>query len=239
MEESFFSRSELMLGKEAAISLADVRILIVGCGGVGGWCAEALARTGARHLSLVDSDLVAPSNVNRQVMARPSTVGLPKVEALRDHLLEISPEAEVSAHCLRYMPNTPHEPPFDFARYDFVIDAIDSVDAKAALIGNALAAPDTTLFSSMGAALRFDPTAVLHSDFRKVEGDRLARALRMRFKKLNSWPARSFTCVWSTERPYDAARADGCNGSLMQVTAAFGLTLALLVVKSIVNKARA
>lgn len=232
MEETAFSRSCLMLGETGADALARARILIVGCGGVGGWCAEALVRTGAKNLVLVDSDLVAPSNTNRQAMADSTTIGTPKVEALRERLLRISPEAQIAALQMRYEPGAPAEDPFNFSRYSFVIDAIDSIDAKAALIKAAIASPQTTLLSSMGAALKFDPTMVRKGAFSKVEGDAIARALRHRFKE-DGWPVRDFTCVWSSERPHAAARGDGCNGSLMQVTAAFGLALASLVISRV------
>ena len=237
MTESPFSRSELMLGEKASCALSSAQILIVGTGGVGGWCAEALVRTGARRIALVDSDRVAPSNINRQVMARPATLGRPKVEALREHLLAISQEAEVEAHFARYEPDTVLAGAFDFSRYDFVIDAIDSVPSKCALVRNALAEPRVALFSSLGAALKFDPTRVRCSEFGKVAGDALARAMRARFRRDGSWPSRKFSCVWSDEPPHEAARADGCNGSLMQVTAAFGLALASLVVDSVAEGA--
>ena len=152
-------------------------------------------------------------------------------EALRERLLRINPKAQVAAHRVRYEPGVAAEP-FDFAGYAFVIDAIDSLDAKAALIRSALESPQTALFSSMGAALKFDPTRVRSGAFRKVEGDAIARALRRRFRE-GGWPARDFTCVWSDERPHAEARGEGCNGSLMQVTAAFGLVLASLVVKAL------
>lgn len=219
-----------MLGEDGALALARARILVVGCGGVGGWCAETLVRTGAENLVLVDSDSVAPSNVNRQAMADSSTLGMAKVEALRKRLLRINPNAQVAAHRVRYEPGAAE--PFDFARYDFVIDAIDSLDAKAALIRSALESPQTALFSSMGAALKFDPTRVRSGAFRKVEGDAIARALRRRFKE-SGWPTRDFTCVWSDEPPHAEARGESCNGSLMQVTAAFGLVLASLVVRAL------
>ena len=134
--EGIFKRTELLLGAEAMDALARTRVIVFGVGGVGGWCAEALARSGVGHLTLVDSDCVAISNVNRQLMATMKTVGQPKTEALCARLLEINPAADVTVRTERYTPETADT--FDLAQYDYVIDAIDSVDCKAHLIRHAL-----------------------------------------------------------------------------------------------------
>ena len=216
-------------------AVGRLRVLIVGTGGVGGWCAEALVRSGVTRLALVDSDRVAPSNVNRQAMATPATVGELKVEALRRLLLAINPAAEIAAHAVRFTPESACAAPFDFSCYDVVVDAIDSVDCKAALIRAVLATPQTTLFSSMGAARRLDPFRLRHTDFRKVAGDGLARALRQRFKKDGAFPSRPFTCVWSEEPPLETPPENANDaearafGSVITVTAAFGFALASLV----------
>lgn len=228
----YWSRTRKLLGDAHTAALARRRVLIVGTGGVGGWCAEALVRSGIRQLTLVDSDRVAVSNVNRQVMALPATVGELKVEALKRLLLAINPEADIAAYAVRYTPETPAEAPFDFSHYDVVVDAIDSVDCKAALIRAALAVPTVTLYSSMGAARRVDPFRLRHTPFSKVAGDGLARALRQRFKKEGAFPCRPFTCVWSEEPPRESPPDDPdprAFGSLMPVTASFGLALASLV----------
>ena len=231
---AYFSRTRMLLGEERMTALERRRVLIVGVGGVGGWCAMALVRSGLGRLTIVDSDRVAPSNVNRQAMATPATIGELKVEALRRLLLDVNPKAEVSAHAVRYLPDSPSEPPFDFSQYDVVVDAIDSVDCKAALIRNALATPSVRLFSSMGAARRLDPFRLRHTPFSKVAGDGLARALRQRFKRDGAFPCRPFTCVWSEEPPLAAPENPNdaetrAFGSVMPVTAAFGLALASLV----------
>jgi len=234
-QADYFSRTRKLLGDERMAALQRRRVLIVGTGGVGGWCAMALVRSGLTRLTLVDCDRVAPSNVNRQAMATPATVGELKVEALRRLLLEINPEAKIAAHAVRYSPDSPSEPPFDFSQYDVVVDAIDSVDCKAALIRNVLASPTTTLLSSMGAARRLDPFRLRHTEFKKVVGDGLARALRQRFKKDGAFPCRPFTCVWSEEPPIESEEKPNdaevrAFGSVMPVTAAFGLALASLVI---------
>jgi len=198
--------------------LASARVLVVGVGGVGSWCAEALVRTGVGSLTLVDDDLVAESNVNRQCPATANTVGLPKVAVMAKRLREINPEAEIIALVRRY-------PSLDLTGYDIVVDAIDSVDCKARLILDAFAAK-VEIVSSMGAALRLDPTRIRVVRFDKVEGDGLAKALRNRFRQLGEWPGK-FRCVCSSEPPRQALE----RGSLMPVTATFGMALAQEVIR--------
>ena len=221
--EGFFQRTELLLGAEAMRALAKTRVIVVGTGGVGSWCAEALARTAVGHLTLVDSDRVCASNVNRQLMATSATIGEPKVTALARRLREINPAADIRAVDGVYSADTAST--FKLEEFDYVIDAIDSVADKAQLIRHALSLPSVTLFSSMGAARRLDPFRIRATEFWKVQGDGLARALRNRFRKTGEFPARKFTCVWSEEPP----RAEA--GTVMHVTAAFGLALASLVVR--------
>ena len=220
-----FERSAALLGGAAMERLARARVLVVGVGGVGGWCAEALARTGLGHMTLVDDDVVVPSNMNRQSPAASSTLGRRKVDAMREKLLDACPGIDVAAECARF------EKWRTGMGFDAVVDAIDSVDCKAELVLGATE-EGVPLFSSMGAALRTDPTAVRLSRFSKVEGDGLARALRNRFKRLGRRPAIDFTCAWSVEPP---AKCDE-RGSLMQVTAAFGLCLASAVIDSLCGK---
>ena len=228
MEEGYFQRTELLLGAEAMRALAEARVLLVGVGGVGSWCAEALVRTGIGHLAIVDADRVCASNVNRQLMATPRTVGEPKVEVLARRLREISPSAAITSVTGTYSADTAAS--FRLEEYGYVIDAIDSVADKAYLIRHALSIPTVTLFSSMGAARKIDPLRIRASEFRKVVGDGLARALRNRFRKTGEFPCRKFTCVWSDEPPL----AEG--GTVMHVTAAFGLALASLVVRAVCAK---
>ncbi len=197
------------------VRLAEKRIAVVGVGGVGSWCAEALLRSGVRHLLLIDDDIVAPSNLNRQCEAVESTLGRVKVEAMKERLLSIDSSAEIEARRERFEPGSP------LPEADLVIDAIDSVASKAALI---LAATEkgVPIVSSMGAALRMDPTKVRVMSFDKVAGDGLARALRQRFKRMGRCPACKFSTVCSVEPPAQLE----LRGSLMQVTAAFGMALA-------------
>lgn len=220
------------MGEERFTAISNARIAVFGIGGVGGWCAECLARTGAGALEIIDCDRVAPSNVNRQNMASLATIGQNKVEALKERLLEINSGASVAARTERYCAATAHG--FDLAGYDAVVDAIDSVDCKALLIRNA-AAQGATFFSSMGAAKRFDPSKVRTGYFKKVCGDGLAKALRTRFRKeYGEIPlGGKFECVWSEE---PAATTESL-GSLAQVTAVFGFNLAALAIDAVCAKA--
>ena len=207
-----------MLGSEAMSRLASARVLVVGVGGVGSWCAEALVRTGLGAITLMDDDLVAESNVNRQCPATSLTVGEPKTEAMKRRLLAINPQCAVEARQERFER-------FDgLDGFDLVVDAIDSVGCKAELILGATAS-GVPIVSSMGAALRLDPTKVEVRRFDRVEGDGLARALRQRFKKLGRYPSAPFRCVCSTEPP-SACSDPSAKGSLMPVTATFGMCLA-------------
>ena len=224
MEEERFERSRALLGADAFARVAAVRVAVFGVGGVGGWCAEALVRSGVRSLVLVDDDDVAPSNINRQRQAKPSTVGRRKVEVLREMLLDIVPDADITAIPERYTPQSAARFDGIIDGSDFVIDAIDSVDCKAHLIQRC--APQA-IFSSMGAALRMDPTKVRVSPFGKIAGDGLARALRSRFRKCGQ-PLPNHLCVHSEEPPRETPGA--AKGSLMPVTCAFGMALAYLVI---------
>ena len=230
-DNQFFSRSEALLGEKTMQRLANSHVLVVGVGGVGSWCAEALVRTGVGHLTLMDDDTVAASNVNRQCPATSSTIGRPKVDALAERLREINPAADIIPLAQRYPSHPSLTPPSTLSTLStfstfstlLLIDAIDSVDCKARLILDAFAA-GVPVLSSMGAALRTDPTKVRVTRFEKVEGDGLARALRQRFRKLGEFPGK-FSCVWSAEQPGRIA-PDQPKGSLMPVTATFGMCLA-------------
>ena len=242
-EDEKFARSEALLGSEAVARLKAARVLVVGVGGVGSWCAEALVRTGLGHITLVDDDVVAESNVNRQCPATAATVGRAKVEAMAERLRAINPDCEITALKERFTStvnlNLQPQP-------SLVVDAIDSVDCKAELILGAMEA-GVPIVSSMGAALRLDPTKVKVTRFEKVEGDGLARALRQRFKKLGRFPSAKFSCVWSGEQPIlnteTQRHREGTEnsvpqclcvknkGSLMPVTATFGMCLASEAIK--------
>ena len=238
--EDFFSRSEALLSAEGMDRLRNARVILFGVGGVGSWCAEALIRTGLIHLTIVDGDVVQPSNVNRQLPATRETIGRPKVEVLRERLLTINPDAEIVAINAMYKGTMYKvqrddvrcvEEAFDFqlSTFDYVIDAIDDVPAKTDLIINATRVRGMKVFSSTGAALRFDPTTVTTGELMSIKGDALAKAVRARMKKIGLHPYRKVRCVYSTEQ----AQACETRGSLMQVTAVFGCTLASMVINAL------
>ena len=222
MNYKLFSRTALLFGDAGMERLQSLRVIIFGVGGVGSWCAESLVRTGIGHLTMVDCDVVCDSNVNRQLMATTKTVGRPKVEVMRERLLEINPNADIIARQEVFSAETAEN--FDLDAYDYVIDAIDSLKDKALLILRACES-EACLFSSMGAARKLDPQRVKVTEFWKVEGDPLARTLRKRFKHDGVFPARKFQCVYSDERP-----SGEVGGTAAHVTAVFGLTLAAQVI---------
>ena len=223
----FFSRSEALLGEQSMDALRSKCVIIFGVGGVGSWAAEALIRTGLTHLTLVDGDTVQASNINRQLPATRETIGMPKVEALKARLLTINPEAQIST--IPEMMNDAWLQANGLSEYDYVIDAIDSVNDKVDLILYATRVRGLKIFSSMGAALRFDPTQVTTGELMAIKGDALAKAVRARMKKMDRYPYKKVRCVYSTEQ---AQRCEE-RGSLMQVTAVFGCTLASLVIDDI------
>lgn len=221
-----FSRSTALLGEKSMTLLQSKRVILFGIGGVGSWCAECLIRTGLTHLTIVDGDTVQPSNLNRQLPATQVTIGQPKVLALKERLLTINPNATIEA--IPEMVNSEWLEAHGL-NYDYVIDAIDSVADKTDLILYAARARGVKIFSSMGAALRFDPTQVTTGELMSIQGDALAKAVRARMKRLGKHPYKKVRCVYSTEQ---AQRCE-TRGSLMQVTAVFGLTLASLVIKDL------
>jgi tRNA A37 threonylcarbamoyladenosine dehydratase len=254
-----FSRTALLLGDEAMNSIAQKRVIIFGVGGVGSWCAESLIRSGICKLTIVDSDRVSVTNINRQLMATTTTVGQVKVEALKERLLTINPSAEITALQQIFSEETAES--FELDTYDYIIDAIDSLKDKAALILLACRTK-AKLFSSMGAALKLDPSRIKVTEFWKVQGDPLARALRKKFKGQKQFPKRKFQCVYSDELLENRGHNATCgteqcmcpkakngpgdqsllnhewcsskaqiNGSLAHITAIFGFTLAGLVIQ--------
>lgn len=232
-EDEIFGRTALLAGDEMMEALRQTRVLLFGVGGVGSWCAEALARSGTGHITIVDSDCVAPSNINRQMPALRSTVGLPKVEVVAARLRDIG--ADVTPLQCRYTPETAAD--FAIESYDYVIDAIDSLADKAHLIlrcTDPTTAPRRAFFSSMGAARKLDPAKIAEAEFWKVDGCPLARALRTRFRRSGVFPARKFKCVYSPETlAHRAEGPAGVNGTFAHTTAIFGFTLASLVIRDL------
>lgn len=239
----FFHRTGMLLGSEFLERAQRVRIIIFGVGGVGSWCAESLVRSGISHITLVDDDVVSATNVNRQLMATSSTIGKPKVEVLRERLIDINPDADITVLCKRYTPSSSED--FHLQQYDYIVDCIDSLKDKLHLIlyANSLPANESgafpVFFSSMGAALHIDPSAVKVADFWKVRNDPFGAMLRKRLRQAKSFPKRHFLCVYSEELPLPnlGVTDEQCdykaviNGSLAHITGIFGFTLAGLVIK--------
>lgn len=226
----YLSRTRLLLGDEATERLRQVRVIVFGVGGVGSWCAEGLVRSGIRRITIVDCDRVCASNVNRQLMATSLTIGQVKVDAMKEHLLTISPEAEIDARFEAFNAETADS--FCLDDYDFIIDAIDSVPDKALLIRRACMT-GARLFSSMGAARKLDPTRIKTAEFWKVQGCPLAKALRQTFKKSGDKPRKKFRCVFSDELLSNQGTSPEprANGSMVHITAIFGFTLAGMVIE--------
>ena len=192
--ENQFSRTQRLLGRSAMEILAGSRVAVFGIGGVGGHVVEALVRSGVGALDLIDNDKVCLSNLNRQIIATHSTIGRYKVDVMRERIMDINPEAKVTAHRLFYLPEAADR--FDFTLYDYVVDAIDTVTAKIDLIVRAQNA-GTPVISSMGAGNKLDPAGFEVADLYETSVDPLARVMRRELKKRG---VRSLKVVYSREK---------------------------------------
>ena len=264
IEKGIFKRMQLLVGDKIMERTQATKVIIFGVGGVGSWCAESLVRSGISKLTIVDSDRVCITNINRQLMATTKTVGQVKVDALKNRLLEINPNAEINAMQCIYDETTADS--FHIEDYDYIIDAIDSLKDKVELILNACHTK-ATFISSMGAALKMDPTKIGIAEFWKVKGCPLAAALRRKFRKMKVYPAHKFKCVYSDELLQNRGHNSTCgtsacmcpkakvgpgdpnlvnhewcsskaqiNGTMVHITAIFGFTIAGLVVDDIYRK---
>ena len=175
-----FSRTRMLLGEDAMTRLAAARVAVFGIGGVGGHVVEALARSGVGTLELIDNDTVSLTNINRQIIALHSTLGMPKVEAARARVLDICPQTRIITHQAFFTPETADR--FDFTQYSYVVDAIDTVSGKIELAVRAHAA-GVPLLSCMGAGNKLDPTAFEVTDISKTSVDPLARVMRRELRK--------------------------------------------------------
>ncbi len=218
-----FTRTIQLIGEEGFAALQRARVILFGVGGVGGWCAETLLRTGLGHLTIVDFDKVDTTNLNRQIVATAANIGQNKVQEMQKRLLSIAPEADVQAIDRQYNSETADS--FDLAQYDIVIDAIDMVECKALLLYRATQA-GCRVYSSMGAGRKTDPQKIRTAEFWKVQGCPLARALRTRMKKAGLMPASKIQCVYSEE-------ISGEQGTIAPVVGVFGMTLASMVINHV------
>ena len=190
-----FSRTQLLLGKDNMDRLAEAKVAIFGIGGVGGYVAEALARSGVGSFVLVDDDKVCLTNLNRQIIATRKTVGKYKAEVMRDLILEINPDAEVEVRKCFYLPENADE--FDFNEYSYVVDAVDTVTAKLEIIMRAKEC-GVPVISSMGAGNKLDPTKFQVADIYKTSMCPLAKVMRRELKKRG---VKKLKVVYSTEKP--------------------------------------
>ncbi len=262
----YFQRTELLLGRDFITLASMKRVIIFGIGGVGSWCAESLVRSGIKHLTIVDSDRVCVTNINRQLLATSKTVGQVKTEILKERLMEINPKAQITALQKIYSPENSAD--FDLDSYDFIIDAIDSLSNKIHLIQTATQT-NASFFSSMGAALKVDPTRIKVAEFWNVNGCPLGATLRKRIKKAGGLN-KKFYCVYSDEIVENYQENETCgthkcmcpktkhgpgdqdllnhewcshkaqiNGTTSYMPAMFGMTIAGLVTQAIIKEQKA
>ena len=231
-----FSRTELLLGKDALQKLAASRVAVFGVGGVGGYAAEALARSGVGAIELVDNDVVSITNINRQIIATHATLGRYKADVAAERIAEINPACAVTARKTFYLPDTQDD--FDFTRYDYVVDAIDTVAGKLALIENAKKC-GVPVISSMGAGNKLDATAFRVADISETSVCPLAKVMRRELKKRGIVGVK---VVYSEEEPLKPAPSAEAGksgrrvaGSVAFVPPVVGLVLAGEVVKDLMK----
>lgn len=233
---SQFIRTEMLLGAQAVDRLREARVAVFGVGGVGGFAAEALIRAGVGSMDLIDNDTVALSNLNRQIIALHSTLGQSKVQAMARRLADINPQARITCHEMFYLPENADE--IDLSRFDYIIDAVDTVAAKLELITRAsrLGVP---IISAMGAGNKLDPTKIVITDIYKTSTCPLARVIRSQCKKRG---IPSLKVAYSTEPALHPAPCGepssrrATPGSVSFVPSVMGLIIAGEVVRDIIAK---
>lgn len=236
MEHSPFLRSEMILGNGSTQKLADKNIILFGLGGVGSYVAEALARSGIGRLTIVDSDVVSQTNINRQLCALHSTVGKPKVEVIKDRILDINPDCRVTCLQKFYLPENADE--FILSNYDYIADAIDTVSAKIdlAVKSQELSIP---LISCMGTGNKLDPSLFRVDDISKTSGCPLCRVMR---RELKLRGVKKLNVVWSPEIPVKPSETDENSGkrqtpgSLPFVPGAAGLIMAGKIIFDLIKE---
>ena len=236
-----FSRTELLIGEEGLKKLSQSRVAIFGIGGVGGYAAEALVRSGLGEIDIIDNDKVSITNINRQLYALHSTVGKYKVDVAKDRILDINPNIKVNCYNTFFSPETCKV--FDFTKYDYVIDAIDTVVGKLALIEQAKA-NNVPIICSMGAGNKLNPSALEVTDISKTSICPLARVIRTELRKRN---IKDVKVVYSKEAPIKPMHGDNLQaenlkgnhpapGSCAFVPSVAGLIMAGEVIKDLINK---
>ncbi|MCF1182118.1 tRNA threonylcarbamoyladenosine dehydratase [Marichromatium gracile] len=238
LDQPLWDRTRILVGEDGVARLRDAHVFVAGLGGVGAFAAEALARAGVGTLTLVDHDRVAPSNLNRQLVALTTTLGRPKVEVMAERVAAINPACRVRAHAA-FLPAEGADA-FLAERPDQLVDAIDSLASKLALIETALRL-GVPVVSSMGAGGRLDPTRIQVGDLMDTRVCGLARAVRTKLRRRGV--GRGVCVVWSDEEPHPPAppepvsqgRPRAVNGTISYLPALFGLTLAGVVIRRLLE----
>lgn len=228
MEKEQFARTKTLIGQEALDKLKSAKVLLIGVGGVGSYVCEALARVGVGSIDLIDKDVVDATNINRQLIALHSTVGKPKVEVAAQRLKDINPDIKIKAMECFYLPQNSEQ--FDFAVYDYVIDAVDNVTAKLDIIEKAKVS-GVPVISSMGTGNKMDPTAFKIADIEDTKVCPLAKVIR---KELRKREITEVKVVYSEEEPLEVGQRSPA--SISFVPAAAGLLIAKAVVDDLVKK---
>ena len=237
-----FLRTEMLLGTEAMEKLQNSHVAVFGVGGVGGYVVEALARSGVKNFDLIDNDTVALSNINRQIIATHSSVGKYKVDVMKERILDINPDAVVNVYKCFFLPENSGD--FDFTKYTYIVDAIDTVTAKLELIVRANEA-NVPIISSMGTGNKLDPTKLEVTDIYKTEVCPLARVMRNELKKRG---IKKLKVVYSKEQPIkvkkkendqitseNVGRIKDVPGSVAFVPSVAGLIIAGQVIRDIIG----
>lgn len=228
-----FTRTAMLIGEESVKKLSSVHIAVFGIGGVGGYVTEALARCGVGAFDLIDNDTVNITNINRQIIATHDTVGRYKTEVMRERILSINPEAKVSVHNTFYLPENSNE--FDFKKYDYIVDAVDTVTAKIEIIINAKKA-GTPIISSMGTGNKLDPTRFEIADIYKTTVCPLAKVMRRELKRRG---IDSLKVLYSKEEPIKRQGEEGTKptpASISFVPSVAGLIIAGEVIKELTSE---
>ena len=230
------SRVQMLIGKENVEKLLNSKVIIFGIGGVGGYATEAIARCGVENIDIVDNDLVSITNLNRQIVALNSTIGKYKVDVMKERLLDINPNLKINAHKIFYSEDT--KPEFDFSKYDYVIDAIDTVSAKLIIIEECYKTK-TKIISSMGTGNKINPSMLEVSDIYKTSVCPLARVMRYELKRRN---IPKLKVVYSKEKPIEPKEINieqtpkkTVPASISFVPSAAGLIIASEVIKDLIG----
>ncbi len=229
-----FSRTAYVYGEDAVKSLQDARVAVFGVGGVGGYICEALCRAGVGHIDIFDRDTVSVSNINRQIIALHSTVGRPKVEVMKERMLDINPDCDINAYNVFYLPENADK--FDLSRYDYIADAVDTVAAKLEIAVRAHSS-GVSVISAMGAGNKTDPTRFEVADINDTTVCPLARVMR---RELKARGIKKYKVVYSKEEPRKSGVTDpetgkAIPGSLSFVPSAMGLIMAGEIINSLIK----